>query len=95
MRRASLIAGRVSIVSAPLARWYVAPRAGHGALNCSGESAIRHAEDKVSPLLRGRGEGTVQPQTLQSFLEPAVEVNSDRTVAGDVYGSRQSGHTHR
>jgi hypothetical protein len=96
MRRALglvLIAlGAFLIVLAPLARWYVAPRLATAPLNCSDESAICHDKVSRSPSV-GEARALFNPTTLQAFPNLPVKLNSDRTVAGDVYGSRQSGHT--
>ena len=96
MRRAVglvLIAlGAFLIVLAPLARWYVAPRLATAPLNCSGESAICHDKVSRSPS-EGEAKELFNPLTLQSFPNLPLKLNSDRTVAGDVYGSRQSGHS--
>ena len=96
MRRALglvLIAlGAFLIVLAPLARWYVAPRLATAPLNCSDESAICHDKVSRSPSV-GEARALFNPMTLQSFPNLPLKLNSDRTVAGDVYGSRQSGHT--
>jgi hypothetical protein len=96
MRRAIgliLIAlGAFLIVLAPLAHWYVAPRLATAPLNCSGESAICHDKVSRSPSV-GEAKELFNPTTLQSFPNLPLKLNSDRTVAGDVYGSRQSGHT--
>jgi hypothetical protein len=86
--------GAFLLVLAPLAHWYVAPRLATAPLNCSGESAICHDSVSRSPST-GTATALFDSTTLLSYPASGfpVAMTSDRTVAGDVYGSQQSGHT--